>query len=242
MARDEAMLNAVSRGDSPPTLRVYAWTPATISLGYFQSHEEFDQLDGPAAELAVVRRTTGGGAILHDQEITYSLALPLAHAWLARGPNALYELVHCAIINAVGNAARLVGCDGNGGLSCDAAGQRGPFFCFARRHALDVILPDAAHETGWSKLAGSAQRRKTRAVLQHGSLILSSRFSQHPCATWDSVGGPTDWSAAAARFVVAIRDEAKCTFDSGDWSSSELRDAAALQAKYARPDWPQLAR
>src|SRR5580765_2945407 len=73
MARDESLLESVGRGESPPTLRLYQWSPAAISLGYFQDYAEFEALPAPAGTLAVVRRQTGGGAILHDLELTYSL-------------------------------------------------------------------------------------------------------------------------------------------------------------------------
>ncbi len=98
MARDEALLAQVGDGISPPTLRLYQWDPPTISLGYFQRYADYESLPSPAGELAVVRRQTGGGAILHDLELTYSLALPLAHPLLAKGPSKLYEVAHDAII------------------------------------------------------------------------------------------------------------------------------------------------
>ena len=66
MARDEALLDRVGDGSSPPTLRLYQWDPPTISLGYFQKYADYEALDPPAGELAVVRRPTGGGAILQD--------------------------------------------------------------------------------------------------------------------------------------------------------------------------------
>src|SRR5437870_140838 len=97
MARDEALLTLVGRREAPPTLRFYAWQPATISLGYFQEFDQYSSLASPAGGLAVVRRTTGGGAILHDLELTYSLTVPAGHDWLMPGPNRLYELMHRAI-------------------------------------------------------------------------------------------------------------------------------------------------
>ena len=70
MAVDEAVLQAVNEGVSPETLRFYRWAEPTISLGYFQSFAELDEQAQPVRNLAVVRRQTGGGAILHDDEIT----------------------------------------------------------------------------------------------------------------------------------------------------------------------------
>ncbi len=70
MARDEALMTRVGRSESPPTLRLYQWDPPTISLGYFQSYADYESLPAPAGTLSVVRRLTGGGAILHDLELT----------------------------------------------------------------------------------------------------------------------------------------------------------------------------
>src|SRR5262245_37666196 len=132
MARDEALLGVIGSGQSPPTLRFYAWQPPTISLGYFQDFAEFRALSAPAGELAVVRRTTGGGAILHDLELTYSLVIRIEHPWLERGPANLYERMHKAIVRAVGGSARLAGCGADqSGIACGESAQRGPFFCFA---------------------------------------------------------------------------------------------------------------
>src|SRR3990172_9526549 len=92
MARDEALLTLVGTSQSPPTVRLYQWNPPTISLGYFQHYGDYVSLPPPAGTLPVVRRLTGGGAILHDLELTYSLTLPTGHQLLAHGPGRLYEL------------------------------------------------------------------------------------------------------------------------------------------------------
>jgi lipoate-protein ligase A len=162
----------VGTGQSPPTLRLYQWDPPTISLGYFQPYAQYKELPPPAGRLPVVRRPTGGGAILHDLELTYSLTLPTDHPLIHRNPNRLYELAHDAIINCLSslglNAARC-------GLTDDSGAARGPFFCFQRRHCYDLLLDG-------DKIAGSAQRRTRHAILQHGSIVLANRFSQHPTA------------------------------------------------------------
>ena len=86
MARDEALLSRVGRGASVPTLRLYQWDPPTVSLGYFQKYAEYECLGPPAGGLPVVRRQTGGGAILHDLELTYSLTLPRRSSHPREGP------------------------------------------------------------------------------------------------------------------------------------------------------------
>ena len=103
MARDEALLALVGEGKSPPTLRTYLWSPPTISLGYFQKYADYERLDPPAGELPVVRRQTGGGAILHDRELTYSITLPASHPLLADGPNTLSEVAHDALRECLGD-------------------------------------------------------------------------------------------------------------------------------------------
>jgi lipoate-protein ligase A len=79
MACDEAILAAVGRGDSSPTLRVYDWQPACLSLGYAQRSAEFDPRRLSERGWGVVRRLSGGRAILHVDELTYSVALPADH-------------------------------------------------------------------------------------------------------------------------------------------------------------------
>ncbi|MCH7871195.1 MAG: lipoate--protein ligase family protein [Planctomycetes bacterium] len=227
MARDEALLTRVGQGESPPTLRLYQWALPTISLGYFQRFDDFCSSEPVIARLPVVRRTTGGGAILHDWELTYSLTLPLDHPLLDGGPNCLYEKAHDAIIECL----REYGVHAHRGGASDGESHaaRGPFFCFARRHCLDVLVGDR-------KIAGSAQRRTKSAVLQHGSIILGSRFAQHPVAIID-----VDPEQAIRRF----RDQFPTTlsrltgqsFDSGQWTPEEQSSADTLRDKYASDLW-----
>jgi len=226
MGRDEALLTRVGAGASAPTLRLYQWNPPTISLGYFQRYADYEALPPPAGALAVVRRQTGGGAILHDLELTYSLTLPLDHSLLSQGPNHLYEQVHDTVIaclDAFGVSS------GRCGATDDSSAARGPFFCFARRHCYDVLL-------GGDKLAGSAQRRTKSAVLQHGSIILGKRFAQQPTAE-----APVDYDATVERLrevlQVKLAAHTGLSFAEGDWHADELAAAEPFIAKYAGAEW-----
>lgn len=235
MGRDEALLDACRDASHAPVLRFYAWNPPTISLGYFQDYAEYKALTGPAAGLDVVRRTTGGGAILHDLEITYSLTLPIDHPLVHRKPNRLYELAHEAIIAAVGNGVRMLGCDSS---ACDTSAQRGPFFCFARRHGLDVVVEDGRGPAGISKFAGSAQRRTQTAILQHGSIMLDSRFDQQPTATWSQVAGAAiTFDEAAQRLAPAFEAALDMSFEVGKFAEDELIAAEAFTQRYAGAAW-----
>jgi lipoate-protein ligase A len=167
MAVDQAMLMAAEESNQI-TLRFYRWSEPTLSLGYFQKYTD---RQGHAASNAcpLVRRRTGGGAIVHDQELTYSLAVPSKNRW--SGQNAeLYDLVHQEII-------KLWAGDGvEASLFRDAevvvveADQPkvdpNAFLCFQRRSAGDIVC--RGH-----KVVGSAQRRLKNALLQHGSILLA---------------------------------------------------------------------
>ncbi len=222
MASDEVLLDRVGQGISPPTLRFYQWDPPTISLGYFQKYADYEQLPPPAGELAVVRRLTGGGAILHDQELTYSLALPLGHLLLEGGPNQLYELAHDVVITCLGvdGTEAWRGCQTD-----DSTASRGPFFCFDRRHCFDVLI-------GQDKLAGSAQRRTKLAVLQHGSIMLDRRFAQQPTATVQ-----TQADALAKLFTETLSQKANIPTESSQWTAQEQAAMAAGRQKYTGTEW-----
>jgi lipoate-protein ligase A len=286
MARDEALLTRVGLGQSPPTLRFYSWNPATISLGYFQSYADYEALPLPAGRLAVVRRQTGGGAILHDLELTYSLVLPLGHPLLQGPQRPLADLgtrraantgrsqagnteraqAGCPISSEVGDTnanagdvPEVSGCgDTPSGILPNATGlyrhvhaaaagllgrlglpitfgpddpghsaQRGPFFCFERHAAFDLLAAGR-------KIMGSAQRRTRAAVLQHGSLILDRRYGQQPCATLrDYTDAP--FEPCLPELAAAIAGP--CTLSLGSWTEEELALAEESRAKYAGAEW-----
>jgi lipoate-protein ligase A len=168
MAVDEALLeDAAERGAA--SLRFYLWREPTLSLGYFQAFRE-REAHAASRGAAVVRRLSGGGALLHDRELTYSLCLPATHP-LARQSAALYETVHQAIIETLGAwdmAPSLVG------ASAERRDAAEPFLCFARRTEFDVVLPSTGQGAPSTKIVGSAQRRRRGAVLQHGAVLLGA--------------------------------------------------------------------
>ena len=160
MAVDEMLLEWSSQSGRA-AWRWYAWEEPTVSLGYFQKASDRAQ-HGPSAGCAWVRRATGGGAIVHDAEWTYSCVLPIQHP-AARHRDLLYRAVHEAFIAALG----AVGIAAQWARGETAAATAGPqsYVCFQRRSPGDVVV-------GPHKILGSAQRRTARAVLQHGSLLL----------------------------------------------------------------------
>lgn len=229
MARDEALLQRVDRGKSPPTLRFYRWSQATLSLGYFQKYADFAALPPPIGNLPVVRRQTGGGAILHDLELTYSLSVPLNHPLITDdNPNTLYQRVHSAFAELLTEYGVPVEPQRSASGS-KACSQRGPFYCFERHTCLDLLIDG-------KKLMGSAQRRTPKAVLQHGSLILDSRFEQQQCATVAKYA-EIDIDSCLAQIVQTITDGHVEEVSSLD--PVELELAEQLRDKYADPAWTQ---
>ncbi len=149
-------------------LRLYQWSEPTLSLGYFQAIRDRRE-HSPSLPLPLVRRTTGGGAIVHHHDWTYSLAIPDRPDRI--GPStSLYELVHDALVRLLCDrgfaAQKWSGCaaeshenNANPEKACKS------FLCFERRSTSDIVI-------GKHKVLGSAQRRASGALLQHGSLLL----------------------------------------------------------------------
>lgn len=157
MAVDEVLLEAAISTDVA-TLRWYRWNEPTVSLGYFQKTDELAS-DGVLSALPRVRRLSGGGAIVHDDELTYCLALPASQN-LIHQPHELYDIVHKAIVDKLRHFGYPATIRGQDGKRADE-----PLLCFQRRNAHDITL-------NGKKILGSAQRRRRGAIMQHGSLIL----------------------------------------------------------------------
>lgn len=229
MAIDEAILEAVNAGKSPTTLRFYQWKVPTISLGYFQKHKQFLGQAGPITKMPLVRRQTGGGAILHNDELTYSLVLPLDGSVELTDIETMYLLVHDGYIEQL----RTIGVNAEyRGGSDKGNAQRGPFFCFARGHRLDLVV-------GNDKLLGSAQRRIKNAVLQHGSLIFERHFNEQPSAELNKLAkGPLDIENFAKKVARHIADGLGLTPQEEQLSQYELKLTEKLQAdKYSAASW-----
>ena len=166
MAVDQAILESVN-DSGLPVLRIYRWSPATLSLGYFQTYEDRSR-HLESVDCEVVRRASGGGAIIHDQEITYSLTLPSANRWALQNTQ-IYRIVHDEITAVLNDYSVTV-------VSYDSTMHEAPknensFLCFQRRSDGDLIC-------GNYKVVGSAQRRSKQAVLQHGSILMqTSKFA-----------------------------------------------------------------
>lgn len=161
MGLDQALLEAAGADPlRPPCFRTYEWDEPTLSLGWFQEFA-LASAEDRFARVAIVRRPTGGGAILHDHDLTYALVLPESVAG-RRALREIYRLAHQAIAGVLA-AAGVPAAFRGPGFAHQAESR--PLLCFRDGDESDLLLAG-------NKILGSAQRRSKGAVLLHGSLLL----------------------------------------------------------------------
>lgn len=154
MTADVALLEAVAAG-APPTLRCYRWDPPALSLGRFQPDDDVDRAACARHGVEVVRRPTGGRALLHGGDLTYAVAMPIPRG-AAGTVDAVYRWVAGALVEGL---ARL-------GVEAAIARHEGPAgaVCMGTQQGADLRV-------GERKICGSAQVRRGGALLQHGSIL-----------------------------------------------------------------------
>ncbi len=168
MAVDEVLLDGVAAGAAQPRLRFYQWRPACLSLGYFQSFDVVN-LDGcRALGVEIVRRPTGGRAILHDRELTYSVALPASALGHDGGVLPSYYRLSLALQEGLRRLSVPATLAPESAAS--ASPEHGPV-CFDRPSAHEILLDGR-------KLVGSAQMRRGGGLLQHGSILIEPRLAK----------------------------------------------------------------
>ena len=232
MAVDEALLNTASE-KGIWTLRFYQWSEPTLSLGYFQKWQDRDT-HAPSRECVGLRRSTGGGAIMHHHDLTYSITCPNKDR-LSGQNEELYFLVHRAIQIALaeqGITVHLNGIDSRAENENPALPAE-PFLCFLRRAKGDIVL-------GKHKICGSAQRRWRGGLLQHGSIILeTSEFAPKI----DGIGKlahdlQTDPLIEIAHEIIA--SDLKINLKPAELTQSEIENAKKIMSeKYQRNSWNQ---
>ena len=228
MALDETLLNRC-REQPEIVVRVYRWSAPTLSVGYFQK----DTASCPAGlqSLPVVRRLSGGGAILHDQELTYSCVLPAAHS-IRSNPSGLYPLVHRNLIDL------LCRCGANVLLRSEAdrasnelesataaanSGSAGEsYLCFLRTNENDIVTD------GGIKVVGSAQRRRRGVILQHGSVLLRCSVHAEQLPGLEDLFPGFNTELLQNRMADAIASAVADRWEAGQFSAAEL--AEAMQA------------
>ncbi len=245
MAVDEAIFLSYLQGDAPPTLRCYGWNPATLSVGYFQDLDQEVNLGAlQSAGYGLVRRTTGGRAVLHDRELTYSVVAGARDGL----PDNLRES-YLYIAKALVEALKQFGIQPElhqGGVARHA--QTGA--CFEAPSWYELTLAGR-------KLVGSAQYRKAGCFMQHGSILLefsagdlfrllkmTDSFEQFQIAMRQRVtclgeqGVVVNPGDLAGKLVTAFAGLYGMTIRTGQLSRPELELARQLAAeKYANETW-----
>ncbi len=163
MAIDEALLEFVTI----PLIRFYRWQFPALSFGYFG---RFTNVASYQCERDLVRRWTGGGIVFHGQDLTYSLVIPASDTAFAESSISIYEKIHRALCDALSETGQpavvAAGADGGPG-SATVATRTGisdaGYSCFANPVRADVMIDGR-------KIAGAAQRRTRRGLLQQGSI------------------------------------------------------------------------
>ena len=251
MAVDEAILENIGRGDSLPTLRLYAWDPACLSLGHAQPFADVDTARLKERGWEVVRRATGGRAILHTDELTYSVTGSAEEPLLAGGVLESYNRIAQALLLAVRDLELNV--EMKEGKENDHTAPNP--VCFEVPSTYEITVDG-------KKLIGSAQARKKEGVLQHGSLPLtgdltricqalvfenetarekaSQRLLTRATTVESALGRALSWEAAAQAFIHAFEAQLALCFERGELAEAESRRAEELvREKYAHPSWTE---
>lgn len=248
MAIDEAVALAHARGEVPPTLRFYTWAPAAVSIGYFQSMaSEVDLAAVRAGGYGYVRRPTGGRAIFHHRELTYSVVIR-------------EELFPGSVLETYQVLARglLAGLRRLGAPAELAAGEPDPRAFGGEANPSCFDTPSAAElVVGGRKVVGSAQTRRDGAILQHGSILIdldydllftllrvpdparaAAHLRRRATGLQAVLGRAVAVEEVRAAMVAGFQEALGLTLSPGTLTAAEAAAAAALvRDKYGSDDW-----
>ncbi|MDM8526807.1 lipoate--protein ligase family protein [Anaerolineales bacterium HSG24] len=251
MAIDEAILYALAAQQTQPTLRFYQWQPACLSLGYNQKWAEVNQTECVIKGVTWTRRATGGKAIFHTDELTYSLITHKDDPRIAGGILKSYRVLSQALLQGL---RRL-------GVDAHQAEKRAQPRTQADRKSPVCFDTPAQYELIWQgkKLVGSAQLRRKNIVLQHGSLPLHGNLKrildllhlsteerqrqeqillQRATTLEHAAGHIIPFEAVKAAFIVSFAEQFDLTFVESDLNATEESLTEQLWAnQYANDAW-----
>lgn len=243
MAIDEAILQTVAAGEAPPTLRLYAWDPGCFSLGRAQPATDVDLEALENSSYDLVRRPTGGRAILHIDELTYSVVAPQTEPRLSGSVVESYRRLSRGLVRGLENLGVI-------NIVADQRAEhrqsKGPV-CFE-------VPSDYEITVGGKKLVGSAQMRTRGAVLQHGAIPLYGDIARicpllvtHPdparvraraTTIQEILDQAVSWNEAAEALKAGFAAALNLHFEPGKLSDQETALAERLRAeKYATDEW-----
>ena len=241
MALDEAIMDVVAEGSAPPTLRFYAWEPPCLSLGKRQPLDGVDMARCRADGVDVVRRATGGFAILHTDELTYSIAIRPDDP---RSDGAILD-AYRKLSQGLMAGLRLLGATPEMNPVVPGGVHNASAACFEVPSAYEIVV-------GGRKLIGSAQARPAGRVLQHGSLplvgdiarvarylayerdderaALAAHLRERATTASDALGRAVGYDEAAEAMARGFAAALNLTFEPGEPAPAEL---AAAQSRLA---------
>ncbi len=243
MAIDETLYRLV-QPDAPPVVRFYSWERPTLSLGYFQDYKRV--VCEPFCvhnKIDVVRRITGGRAVLHQFEVTYAIVAPLQHTFEKRSLQETYQLIAEALS---------LGLQSFGVVQPSIfAGDPGVSRREARLSQCFVSVSQFEHSSNSRKIIGSAQKRSRDRFLQHGSILLG--FDRHlqqgcvqrPDSQIESKIAPLNhvlqrtvaFPEAVSRFARAFETKFEVRLESSSFTDVEQQLVGELERKYQSGDW-----
>jgi lipoate-protein ligase A len=250
MAIDEALLLSTVKNHTPPVLRLYGWDPACLSLGFAQSVSDIDMEALSRRGWDYVRRPTGGKAILHIDELTYSICAPIDSPAVSGSVLESYRRLSMGLLAALGILGLQANADKEYGTS--SAGENRPV-CFEVPSNYEIT-------SAGKKLIGSAQSRKSGGVLQHGALPLSGditrineilsypddasreaarqRIYLHAATLEEVLGRTVSWAEAASAYTSGFEKSLGIKFVKSSLSQEEQALAIQLlHSKYETREW-----
>jgi lipoate-protein ligase A len=252
MSVDEVLLEGQINGESPPTLRFYSWRPSAISLGYAQHIATIDLESCNLSGISVVRRITGGRAILHEGDFTYSISArddnPVVQGTLMD----TYRKISQALLAGLQHLG-VQAAFSPGGKEPDAVPSSGEAACFSATSRYELTV-------NGRKIIGSAQRRKQRAVLQQGSLPLQDtskklfsllqfsdpgqrslaheRYLKKATSLYEALGHPLTFDDVATAFLRGMGNSFQVDLAPGCLQPDEVEQAKKLRcSKYLSQTW-----
>ena len=250
MAVDSAIVDAVAAGEQPPSLRLYGWDPFCLSIGYGQRLRDADLGSLGASGWDLVRRPTGGKAILHGDELTYSLCVPLDHPLASGDVVESYRRISAALLRAM----ERLGLRASARRQASSASRRaaGPV-CYELSSHYEIVVDGR-------KLVGSAQFRRKGVLLQHGTIPLGgdvtricdvlvfkseydraeqrTRLRERAATLAQILGMEPTWAEAAAALEQGFAEELGAPLMRDSLSTNEAARAEALRVeRYANPEW-----
>jgi lipoate-protein ligase A len=261
MAVDESILETMGSSKSLPTLRLYAWEPACLSLGYAQPFTDVDIPRLQARGWEMVRRPTGGRAVLHIDELTYSVIAPLHEPRVAGTVLESYRRLAQALVQALtlltftsSTGAGRLPVQVNENSSAPHAPVANPV-CFEVPSTYEITI-------GGKKLIGSAQARRKEGVLQHGSLPLAGdltriiqilafpdeasraraagRLLSRATTVETALSRKVSWDEAAQAYISAFKSVLALDLQPDDMTDDEKKRTEELvRVKYGHPSWTE---